>query len=358
MTTDQPLAVPAPPRTAREFQLVRIWEDLLGRQPIGIEDDFFTAGGDSLSAMTLLVRIAQETKQTVPAGGILQAPTIAKLAIFLEQQATAANWSPLVPIQPSGTRPPFFCVHPGGGNVLCYVQLAQSLNPEQPLYGLQARGVDGILSPLTSVEEMAAEYIAAIREVQPCGPYLVGGWSVGGVVAFEMAQQWIEAGEEVATVVILDSGVLYTNALLMSIFSQGGLIALNVLRSPFATQVAEFRRYSDAAGLVPRTADDHLASLIYRVFLANKRAVLKYRPRPLESRIDLLQASELMVRPKFEPHREWTCLGNQVDLQVVPGNHLSMMKAPHVVATARAVESALQAATSGTFRRSGPRRPR
>jgi pyochelin synthetase len=358
MTNDQSLEVPALPRTALEFQIVRIWEELLGRQPIGIQEDFFEVGGDSLTAMTLLVRIAQETKYTLPAGGILQAPTIEKLADFLQQQAVADTWSPLVPIQASGSRPPFFCVHPAGGNVLCYVQLAQSLGPDQPFFGLQAAGVDGIRPPLTSVEEMADEYIAAIRRVQPRGPYFVGGWSVGGIVAFEMAQQLVEQGEEIASVVLIDSGVLYASALLTALFSRGGLKALNVLQLPFATQVAEFRRYSAVAGLIPSAADDHVAGLIYRVFAANMRAVLNYRPRSLHARIDLLQASEPIVRGRFEPCREWTQLGHQVELRMVPGNHLTMVQAPHVELTARAMEAALSEAASRPYPRSRPNRPR
>lgn len=363
MNHDSPLAVPALPvitlpRTALEFQLARIWEEVLGRRGIGIEDDFFQSGGDSLSAMTLLVRVAQETRYTLPAGGIFQAPTIEKLARLLREQAEPDQWSPLVAIKPTGSRPPFFCVHPGGGNILCYVQLSQRLDAEQPFYGLQAAGVDGTREPLTSVEEMAGSYIAAIRQVQPRGPYLVGGWSVGGVVAYEIAQQLVRAGEQVPTVTVLDSGILYTQALLTAMFSENGVRGLEVLRQPFSVQLAMFRRLSAAACLIPPTADDQIATRIYQIFLANMRAILEYRPRPWNGRLDLLQAVDPMVKTRLEPYREWLSLATRVELHRVPGNHLTMVQSPHVEATARTLQRVLREATSDECLSGGPRRPR
>jgi pyochelin synthetase len=355
MANVQRLEVPLPPRTVLELQLVRIWEDLLDRRPIGIDEHFFEAGGDSISAMSLLARVARETEYTLPAGGVIQAPTIAKLAVFLQEQAVADRWDPLVPIQPAGTRPPFFCVHPGGGNVLCYLQLAQMLNPDQPLFALQAPGVDGIREPLSSVEEMAREYVGAIARVQARGPYFLGGWSVGGVVAFEIAQQLVEAGDTVATVVIMDSGALYAHALITSIFSDGAVGALAMLRLPFADQVDEFRHRSAAAQLVPPSADDRMAGWIYRVFAANMRALMNYRARPYEGRIDLLQAREPMVPARFEPYREWQRIGAWVELHYVPGNHLTMMRSPHVETTARALEDCLQQAAVARHVRVRPR---
>lgn len=358
MKHDSPLATPALPRTAVEFQLTQIWEDVLGRHPIGIEDDFFQIGGDSLTAMTLLVRVAQETRYALPAGGIFQAPTIEKLARFLQEKAQPDQWSPLVPIKPSGSRPPFFCVHPGGGNVLCYVQLSRWLHAEQPFYGLQAAGVDGIREPLASVEIMAREYVAAIRQVQPRGPYFVGGWSVGGVLAYEMAQQLVNAGERVATITILDSGILYTQALLTSLFAENSLLGLDILRQPFPIQLAAFRRHSAAACLVPHSADEQIAARIYRVFLANIRAILQYRPRPWQGRLDLLQANELIVRERFEPYREWLQIAPRVELHRIPGNHLTMVQAPYAEATASALDRALQEAQKDGCLSGSPRRPR
>jgi aryl carrier-like protein len=130
-STDRRIA----PRDALELQLTYIWEDLLDQRPIGVDADFFQLGGDSLLAMSLLARIVQETGYTLPAGGIFQAPTIEKLARVLRLDSNPDEWSALVPIQTEGTKLPFFCIHPGGGNVLCYLQLSRRLGPGRPFYG-------------------------------------------------------------------------------------------------------------------------------------------------------------------------------------------------------------------------------
>ena len=181
------------PRDALELQLVQIWEDLLERRPVGVNEDFFELGGDSLLAMSLLARVSQETGYSLPSLASFRC-TIEKLARALREGVTSENWTSIVPIQQEGTKRPFFCVHPGGGNVLCYVGLSKWLGKERPFYGVQCRGVDGVLEPLQSVEEMAREYVAALVRVQPHGPYALGGWSVGGVLAYEMSQQLTAAG--------------------------------------------------------------------------------------------------------------------------------------------------------------------
>ena len=239
----QPVDGPASgaPRDALELQLVRIWEELLDKRPVGVHEDFFQIGGDSVLAMSLLARIVNETGYNLPAGGIFQARTIAKLAAVLHEGCSPEAWSPLVPIQPEGSAAPFFCVHPGGGNVLCYLRLSQHLGADQPFYGLQAPGLDGICEPLNTVEEMAERYVAAIRRSYPHGPYALGGWSVGGVVAYEMAQRLRADGQEVRTLAIMDSGVLYACALITGLFPKGGPGALDIVRQPAADQVADFR---------------------------------------------------------------------------------------------------------------------
>lgn len=327
----EPVSCPIAPRDALELKLVGIWEDLLGRHPIGVNEDFFNLGGDSVLAMSLLARVSQETGYLLPAGGIFSAPTVERLAASLRAGSAPDLWSPLVPMQTAGVRPPFFCVHPGGGNVLCYLQLSRHLGSDQPFYGLQAPGVDGIREPLTSVEEMAEEYVAAIREVRPEGPYSLGGWSVGGVVAYEMAQQLRTAGEDIASLVVIDSGVLYAIAIVTALFPKGQPGVLDLLRQPSAEQLAGFRIRSAAAKLVPDEADDELAGQIFQLFAANMRAVLNYRPKPYDGRIDLLQADRRIVRERFQPYGEWSGLCGDVCLQVVPGDHLTMIHEPHVV---------------------------
>ena len=346
MSTSEPISVHrhVAPRDALELQLAQIWEDLLNRHPVGMEADFFQLGGDSLLVMSLLARVAQETGYSLPLAGIFQALTIEKLAIALREGARPEAWSPLVPIRTEGTRPPFFCVHPGGGNVLCYLELARRLAADQPFYGLQCRGVDGIREPLVKAEEMAREYVSAVRCIQPQGPYALGGWSIGGVLAYEMAQQLVAAGERVALLAIIDSGVLYACALLMALFPKGETGVFDLLRMPSAEQVADFRRRSASARLVPDDASDELAGRVFRLFVSNMHAVMDYRAKPYDGRVTLFQASEPLVRQRFEPHREWTRSCSRVQLQEVPGNHLTMIHEPHVGALAERLQQCLDAA--------------
>ena len=329
------------PRDALELQLTQIWEDLLDRRPVGVDEDFFELGGDSILAMSLLARITQQTGYDLPVGGLLKATTVEKLAKALRQECDAANWSPMAPIQTEGSRPPFFCIHPAGGNVLCYLQLSQHLGKGQPFFGLQASGIDGIREPLATAEEMAAEYVEAIRQVQPHGPYYLGGWSVGGVLAYETAQQLRASGEEVVALAVIDSGILYAFAVMTTVFPKEELGLFDTLRLPAAEQLAHFRQRTAPARLIPEDASEKLAGRIYRVFVANMRAILSYRPRPYAGKLTLFQASEYFVRTRHSPHQEWSELCDEVALHSIPGNHLTLIHEPHVGDLARKLGSCL-----------------
>ncbi len=332
------------PRDALELYLAQVWESLLDRRPVGVDEDFFELGGDSLLAMSLLARVSQETGYNLPTSGILQARTIEKLARALREGVTLENWSPIVPIQPEGAKRPFFCVHPGGGSVLCYVGLSKWLGSDRPFFGLQCPGVDGVREPLQDAYEIAREYVAAVRGVQPHGPYALGGWSVGGVLAFEMAQQLKATGERVAPLAVLDSGLLYACAVVTAIFPKGETGAWGVLRMPPEQQVVEFRRRSAAAKLIPDGADDALASRISRLFTSNMRALLNYHTKPYDDRIFVFQAIEAIVKKRFEPRYEWPRLCDHVVLHAVPGNHLTMLQEPHVRVLAGKLRECLEVA--------------
>ena len=186
------------PRDALERQLTNLWEMVLGRTPIGVTDNFFDIGGHSLLAAQLFARIDRELGANLPLATLFHAPTVRQLADLLRQKDWKPSWASLVPIQPAGSRKPLFCVHGAGGNVLLYRDLARHLGPDQPIYGLQSRGIDGGESYLTRFEDMAAHYINEIKTVQPEGPYNLAGYCLGGTLALEMAQQLEAKGEEVA----------------------------------------------------------------------------------------------------------------------------------------------------------------
>lgn len=192
-------------QTPAEQKLIPLWEKALGVQPIGAKDHFFNdLGGDSLVAVRLFALIEQVFNQHLPLATLLQFPTVEQLAVILTQDKTA-SWSSLVPIQTLGSNPPFFWVHGAGGNVLMYQKLARYLGEDQPVYGLQARGLDGKENPLTQVEDMASLYLQEIQEIQPKGPYFLGGLSFGGMVSFEIAQKLQTQGQAVALLALIDT---------------------------------------------------------------------------------------------------------------------------------------------------------
>jgi amino acid adenylation domain-containing protein len=193
------------PRDHIEKMIARIWEEVLGIKPVGVTDNFFVLGGHSLLAVRLMSQIERAFNKKLPLATLFREPTVAHIADLVRPGNGKGFWSPLVNLQPLGSKPAFFCVHPAGGQVFCYAKLARHLGTERPFYGIQAHGLDGLQPIETSIQSMARQYIEALLMIQPGGPYLLGGWSMGGVIAFEMAQLLKSAGEEVALLALIDS---------------------------------------------------------------------------------------------------------------------------------------------------------
>lgn len=186
-------------------KLRRIWEDLLNVRPIEPDQNYFDLGGDSLLAVQMFAQIDKVFELKLPVATLFEAPTIADLAKILVREAPTSRSSSLVAIQPKGSRPPFFCMHGAGGNVLIYRELSQHLGEDQPFYGLQSQGLDGSCEPQTRIEDMAAIYMREICRIQPRGPYYLGGYCLGGTIAYEVAQQLRTKGEKVALLAMLDT---------------------------------------------------------------------------------------------------------------------------------------------------------
>ena len=194
-----------PPRNLFEAQLVDIWSACLNVANVGVDDNFFALGGHSLLAVQVMTQIQTALGVQLPLATLFQHPTIAQLAQQCEQVDAATSWSPLVPIRPSGSRPPLFCIHPVGGNVLSFYHFAQLQDEDQPVYGLQSIGLDGQTAPLTTIEAMANCYIEQIRTIQPQGPYHLVGYSSGGLIAYEMVCQLQRVDEGIAQLLIIDA---------------------------------------------------------------------------------------------------------------------------------------------------------
>ena len=201
------------PKTSLEKSLATIWQEVLGIEKIGARDDFFEIGGHSLIGITILSRVKRLTGKDLPLSLLFEVRTIEKMAAYLgdghanerSRPQTSTRSQIIVPIKRSGTRPPFFCIHGVGGAVIEYSHLARYIEDDQPLYGIQAQGLDGKEPWLSSIEEMADRYLGEMRAVQRKGPYSLGGSSFGGIVAFEIAQRLHAEGERVDLLVFFDS---------------------------------------------------------------------------------------------------------------------------------------------------------
>ncbi|NHN38212.1 amino acid adenylation domain-containing protein [Pseudomaricurvus alcaniphilus] len=192
------------PRNEVERTLLRLWRELLPVQRLSIDDNFFALGGHSLLAVRLMAAIETELGQRLPLASLMQHPTIAGLAQLIEAQPQQ-HWNSLVAIQQEGDQTPLFLVPGGGGNVLYFYPLAEQLGHQRPVYGLQARGLDGVSAPLDNLQEIAAAMVLEIRQRQPQGPYLIGGHCVGGLIAHAITQQLVASGAEIEQLLILDA---------------------------------------------------------------------------------------------------------------------------------------------------------
>ncbi|MFJ2787292.1 MULTISPECIES: amino acid adenylation domain-containing protein [unclassified Streptomyces] len=355
------------PRSDTERAVARIWSALLGTDRIGVLDSFFDLGGTSLDLTRLRAEIRRQLGVELDMRDLYSAPTVEMTAVLLDPSrrdrpqpspdapsGDRPQPSPLVPIKPTGGRPPLFLVHAVGGSVVPYLPLARLIDPEQPLYGLEDPGLDG--GPVTtSLTALAARYVEAIRAVQPHGPYHLGGWSLGGVVAAEMAARLTAVGEETALVVMLDTGMppylgeeLPDRAVLLGGFVHD-LAGLAGVPAP---------RYDEAAlrGLSPDRQDEALLDLLeraalvppgiredmrerVRVFEANTRALLRHRPGPVDGRLVLLSAREQPHRPKTRPWRVLARGG--FEFHTVPGDHHTMLQQPHLTALAESLRGVL-----------------
>jgi thioesterase domain-containing protein/acyl carrier protein len=336
------------PRDDVERRVVAIWHQVLGSVSIGRHDNFFELGGDSLLAVQLFAHLEKTFGRKLPLATLLQAPTVAQMADILRDPTWLPTWSSLVPIQPHGSRPPLFLAHAGGGHVLFYRNLAQHLGSEQPVYGLQAQGLEDQRPVYQRVEDMAAHYLRDIRSRQPQGPYCLGGWSFGGTVAFEMAQQLQAQGQPVALLVLLGPVVppacksltYYVHQGLHSAWRHPLVCLRYVLRSglPYAYQLPQLTRRLKV-GLAPLwfTPPPTYPLPAPGFYTAQKRYLLQ----PYPGRITCLVPGD---RARLSPY-PWSVLAaGGLEWHGVTGDLESMLHEPHVQTLAATLQSCLASA--------------
>ncbi|HBL31155.1 MAG TPA: non-ribosomal peptide synthetase, partial [Acidobacteria bacterium] len=348
-----------PPRNPLERQLVQIWEEVLNVRPLGVTESFFDMGGHSLLAVRLLARIQRALGVSLPLATLLQAKTVEQLAVVLQEETR--KLSPLVEIHAGDPgRRRLFLVHPIGGTVLSYRNLANHLDPGQPVFALQDPylEVEGGENVVLSLEEMAAEYLDAIRSVQPRGPYLLGGWSFGGIVAFEMAQQLRAAGEAVDLLALVDTrpriGMLVESdeeALAGIALDMARREGKTIAASPEDLARLEPSRWFDhilgamkAADLVAPELRDEVVRRYLRRRRTSAEAAARYTPRPYPGKVTLFRALEpdpLGAPTADELHHGeghgsdptlgWADLSAEpVESHPIPGYHAGLMFEPYV----------------------------
>ena len=314
-------------RNEVEAGLVTLWQRLLGRERIGVHDDFFDLGGHSLIGIQLLSQVEQMFGRNLTLESLFEAPTIARLANVLRLNVPREKWPQLSILQPDGSGPPLFCVL---GNEASYF-LPRHLGPTRPFYAFHHQGKDGEEIRLRTVETIAASYLKQLKEARPQGPYLLIGYSFGGILAFEMAQQLTAMGDSVPLLVMLDTYAPGVHAKAMELEWRFYQPVLKPLKR-FAIQWFIRRGRPVPAKLRPFYITD-----LY------DQAVRMYRPQPYAGRVTVFKAEHAWGPTDLG----WGELARGgVQMELVPGDHYSMIQEPQVEQLSRKLAHALNAADS------------
>ncbi|MFH9405270.1 amino acid adenylation domain-containing protein [Streptomyces sp. NPDC017638] len=344
-----------PPRGGSERLLAEMWSEVLGLpvDRVGADDNFFDLGGHSFAALRLISRMESAWDVTVPTATVFSAPTLRALAGWLDERPPAPAPSPLVPLHAGGGLPPLILVHPVGGHVLCYTSLAAALGPDRPVHALVARGMREGERPAARIEDMAADYLDALAEAGHDGPLVLGGWSLGGVVAFEMARQATLRDGRTPPVVLIDSHAPGRYGPDATAPDEAELIAdfaadwersagppLGVHRAALAGRTAQecrahlLQRARRAGLLDAEDGPAHLSRLL-DLYAANRAALARYRPDgPHHGRLLVLSATDatdVSTGDEAGADRGWRHrTTGRVDVRPVPGDHYTLLREPNL----------------------------
>jgi thioesterase domain-containing protein/acyl carrier protein len=352
---------------------VKIWERILDVRPVGVTDNFFDLGGHSFQAIRVFMEIEQSFQKNIPLATLFEAGTIEKLADILRKDGWSPPESSLVPIQPKGERPPFFCIHAKGGNVLFYRDLAKHLGMDQPFFGLQARRLGGRQVGHSSVEEMADYYIQEILTQQPEGPYYIGGSSFGGLAAFEIARRLVSKGHQIALLALFDTaGPGYPKLLPETTVFRSKVYSFVRRIQHHSTSLKAFdwgeRRtyvYDKLAKVklkYRRKLFDTYKSYARRFYEKTKgktsiptnyiqledqiwRAGQEYRPKIFPGKLTLFRASNQPLGIYPDPVLGWEGLAAEgIEVHEVPGHHGTIVTEPYVRTLATKLNACINSA--------------
>ena len=313
------------PRDEVEEQLAAIWEDLLQIRPIGMKDDFFELGGHSLLAVRLAARIEERFGRSLALSDLLLGSTIEELAARIREAAGSRGSTSLVNLGASGPGRPLYLVHPIGGGVVCYNALAREFDGTRGVLGLQAAGYEGDEEPETDLVRMASRYVDALRADRPGGPYILGGWSMGGIVAFEMANQLAAGGHDVPLVILIDCSVPVPRNAPHSI---GNLEA----QAGFAADLARIEGGENWASRITGEIGEKRLRRLRDVYRANRLALDGYQPRAYSGRVILVQAEASLNNLDSSSTDGWKALAlGGISTHLLPGDHYTIMQRPTVL---------------------------
>ena len=344
------------PRNLLELELSRIWQQVLNTE-IGVQDNFFELGGHSLLAVRLISAIEQALHKKVPLATLFQHSTIEQFAEYMRSDHGAILSSPIVKIK-SGSLTPLFFVHGAGGSAFRLAGLARQLHPDQPFFAFHDPALEHGLSGDVSIEAMAAGYIAAMKAVQPEGPYLLGGWSMGGVIAFEMARQLRLQNQGVALLALVESYLfsghtvddqVTLNAFLLNLgFSAEDLSLTADLGESLELRLHKAHQLALQKDVFPASIDVIAMRRFFDVFCAHVRALAEFNPRPVDVPAHQWFATD-MASLGPQAQARWMQYLPHAVVEQVPGNHYTVLHGSNVAVLAEKLTTALRKAAANAM---------
>ncbi len=338
--------------------LIRVWNTAFNTDSVQPDDDFFELGGHSLLAVQVMTRLEKETGRRLPLSTLFEYPTIRTLAHLLRPDTPAMTRKSLVPIKPTGNKPPIYIIHGTGLNLLNFSSIAKYMDPDQPIYGLQAKGLDGTEEPLNRMETIAAHYIEEILDQNPTGPYALAGYSFGGYVAYEMARQLTAMGKEVNMLAMFDTDAraLVTHQTKLDRllwrtrrqFPKLLFVGRSLLKHPVETLRYQCTYFTDryqqalqAIGLRKAPEPDGELAHMAAIMAAHDEAFYSYRLQPYPGTIDLFRAMTRLYFVEEQVYLGWKDYVPEVHIHDVPGDHATLMHPPNDKALALVLQYAL-----------------
>lgn len=347
------------PQDDLEKEIAEIWQQVLGVSQIGMTDNFFDLGGHSLLAVQIVTKIGNKIGKTFPLAVLFRYPTVRSLYEFIKQENAQTKWKTLVPIKPTGSKSPVYFIHGDGLNVLNFSSLAAAMDKDQPVYGLQAKGLDGIDQPLDKLEDIAAEYLKEVLEQNPNGPYYLAGYSFGGYVAIEMRKQLLAMGRKVNVLAVFDTNsenVDYVKGVkrnlskkIMRQVPKFFFIAKTFTHEPKAILkyqgqffARKLKGLSDKTGITKKPIVTPYFANLNRIAEKHFIAFKNYNLEPFDDVLHLFKAKKRLYFVDDFKSLGWQKWANKgVKVYEVPGDHKTIFEQPNVATLAEKLQQVL-----------------